>query len=111
MPQEGLASTKLIRHVHGRLCDRLASNRWTHRASTTLAVVHIKEDRLAVLNVGDSRVYQADEAGQWRRLSRDHTLLEGMIDRGEAAPNKEYPSIYDGLEHMLGAAVGDSASA
>jgi PPM family protein phosphatase len=105
MLQEGLASTKLIRHVHGRLCDRLAGNRRTHGASTTLAVVHIWDDRLAVLNVGDSRVYHADASGQWRRLSKDHTLLQGMIDRCEATPDKEYASIYDGLEHMLVADV------
>lgn len=101
MRQDGLVSTKVVRYVHGRLCQRLAGHRRTHGAATTLAVVHMSEDRLAVLNVGDSRVYHADATGHWCRLSKDHTVLQGMMDRGEASAGTEYASIYDALEHVL----------
>ena len=61
-------------------------------------------DRTAtLLNVGDSRAYR------WRgrrleRLSRDQTLAQGMIDRGELTPAQAAAGRLGGiLEHALGA--------
>lgn len=70
-------------------------------AASTLAVAHVRGQHSAILNVGDSRVYQVNREGRWRRLSKDHTALQGMIDRGEALPDAEYPSVYGMLEHVL----------
>lgn len=70
-------------------------------AASTLAVAHVRGQHSAILNVGDSRVYQVNREGQWRRLSKDHTVLQGMIDRGEASPDAEYASVYGLLEHVL----------
>ena len=32
---------------------------------------------------------------------KDHTVLQGMIDRGHASPDAEYASVYGMLEHVL----------
>ena len=99
--QEGFVANRHVRRVQERLSDRLAGHTTTHGAASTLAVAHIRGQNSAILNVGDSRVYQMNQEGRWRRLSKDHTVLQGMIDRGEASPDAEYASIYGMLEHVL----------
>ena len=82
--QEGFVANRHVRRVQERLSDRLADHLKTYGAATTIAIAHVRGHRAAVLNVGDSRGYHADREGRWRRLSKDHTVLQGMIDRGEA---------------------------
>jgi serine/threonine protein phosphatase PrpC len=99
--QEGFVSARHLRHIQTRLADQLADNPKTYGAATTIAVAHIRSNRAVVLNVGDSRVYHADREGHWQRLSKDHTVLQGLIDRGEASPDQEYASLYNAVEHVL----------
>ena len=99
--QEGFVANRHVRRVQERLSDRLADHPQTYGAASTLALAHVRGQRAAILNVGDSRVYHADREGRWRRLSKDHTVLQGMIDRGEASPDKEYASLYMALAHVL----------
>lgn len=40
-----------------------------------------------VVNVGDSRTYLSDETGL-KRLSKDHSYVQYLIDRGELSPKK-----------------------
>jgi protein phosphatase len=50
---------------------------------TTLTAVALSNDgRYLVANVGDSRTYLHRD-GQLRRLTRDHSLVQMLIDRGE----------------------------
>jgi len=99
--QEGFVANRHLRHVQMRLADRLADRPQTCGAATTLAVAHVRGLQAAALNVGDSRVYRADRRGGWRRLSKDHTVLQDLIDRGEASPDTEYASVYHALAHAL----------
>ncbi|HHW77559.1 MAG TPA: serine/threonine-protein phosphatase [Xanthomonadaceae bacterium] len=99
--QEGFVANRHVRQVQTQLSDKLADNPETRGAASTLAVAHVRGHRAAILNVGDSRVYRANREGRWRRLSTDHTVLQGMIDRGEASPDTEYASLYGALAHVL----------
>jgi serine/threonine protein phosphatase PrpC len=99
--QDGFVANRHVRRVQERLSNRLANHPPTYGAASTLAVAHVRGQRAAILNVGDSRVYHADREGRWWRLSKDHTVLQGMIDRGEASPDKEYASLYMALAHVL----------
>jgi serine/threonine protein phosphatase PrpC len=91
---------RLVRRVHGYLCDALAKGR-TFGSSTTLAAAMIQQDQCRVLSVGDSRVYRIAADGAWQQLSRDHTLINAMIERGEAAEGTEYASFYNMLDACL----------
>lgn len=91
---------RLIRRVHGHLCDGLARGR-TFGSATTLAAAQFRGDCCTVLNVGDSRVYRIAADGTWQQLSHDHTLINAMIARGEADPGKEYASFYYSLDSCL----------
>lgn len=99
--QDGFVANRHVRRAQARLAERLGGHRKTYGAASTLAVAHVRGQHSAILNVGDSRVYQVNQERRWRRLSKDHTVLQGMIDRGEASPDAEYASVYGMLEHVL----------
>jgi serine/threonine protein phosphatase PrpC len=104
LAQTGGASEPLtarrVRHVHGLLCDRYARGR-TWGSSTTLVAARCVDDVCEIVNVGDSRAYRITASGDWIQLSRDHTILNDMIARGEAESGREYASMYQGLAHCL----------
>ena len=58
---------------------------------TTLTAVAVldgaDQTRLAVVNVGDSRAYLFRE-GQLSQLTRDHSVVQGLIDAGEVPPEQ-----------------------
>ncbi|HYB88015.1 MAG TPA: protein phosphatase 2C domain-containing protein [Streptosporangiaceae bacterium] len=58
---------------------------------TTLTAVAVldgpEQTRLAVVNVGDSRAYLFRE-GQLSQLTRDHSVVQGLIDAGELPPEQ-----------------------
>jgi protein phosphatase len=59
--------------------------------ATTLVGVCIVGSTVTIFNVGDSRAYllTSDESGpQARLLSRDHSMLNDMIDNGEITPEQ-----------------------
>ena len=97
----------LVRRIHGRLCDRLAFGE-TIGSATTLAAVQIQGEQCSVMNVGDSRVYRLSSQGEWQQLSRDHTVLSGMIARGEAEEGEEYANVYNTLDSCLAADSEDA---
>lgn len=49
---------------------------------TTLTAVRVDDDDLAVAHVGDSRLYRVRH-GELERLTRDHTLVQALIDQGK----------------------------
>ncbi len=59
---------------------------------TTLVAVLIRGREITVVNVGDSRAYKVDKNGI-RLLTKDHSLVQMMVDRGELAPEmaRSYP--------------------
>ncbi len=94
--QDGWIGPRLIRqHVQTHLCRRLAHDRRTHGAATTLALLQWRDARFSVVNVGDSRVYRIGAAGVWQQLSKDHTYRQSMIERGEIDPDQSVGQLYN----------------
>ena len=54
---------------------------------TTLVAVLIQEQQVTVINVGDSRAYLVSRSGI-RCLTKDHSLVQMMVDRGELTPER-----------------------
>ena len=52
---------------------------------TTMVAVLIVKQVAYLLNIGDSRAYHIDEAGI-TRLTRDHSVVEDLVERGELTP-------------------------
>ena len=59
---------------------------------TTLVAAVITTSLAVLINVGDSRAYGIDSQGI-RQLTKDHSLVQMMVDRGELTPEmaKSYP--------------------
>ena len=73
---------------------------------TTLAAVLIKGTSVYVVNVGDSRVYAVNSDGI-QQLTRDHSLVQMMVERGELAPERarNYPG-----KNLITRAIGTEAA-
>ena len=52
---------------------------------TTLVAALVQGKTATVVNVGDSRAYKIDRSGI-RQVTRDHSLVQMMVDRGELTP-------------------------
>lgn len=69
---------------------------------TTLVAALIKGRYVTVANVGDSRAYCIDEEGI-HQITRDHSLVQMMVDRGELTP--EMARTYPG-KNLITRAIG-----
>jgi len=64
------------------IADVVAGNRELTGMGTTLTAVALKDDRLAMAHVGDSRAYLLRD-GQLQQISKDHTYVQTLVDSGE----------------------------
>ena len=69
---------------------------------TTLVAVLIQGKTATVVNVGDSRAYRIDRMGI-RQVTKDHSLVQLMVDRGELTP--EVARTYPG-KNLITRAIG-----
>ncbi|ADC88825.1 protein serine/threonine phosphatase [Thermocrinis albus DSM 14484] len=53
---------------------------------TALAGFLVREEDVLVFNVGDCRVYGYSKG--WVRLTKDHTVVEDLIDKGQLTPQE-----------------------
>ncbi len=93
-------NVRLIRRLHDKLCNSYASGR-TFGCATTLAAAELSNNRCVILNVGDSRVYRICSAGVWQQLSHDHTIINAMIESGEAEAGRDYGLFLHSLDSCL----------
>lgn len=75
------------------------------RMGSTAAALYMCEDRFACIWAGDSRIYLLRD-GALHRLTRDHTQVEEMVERGLLTPEEaaRHP-----MSHVLSRAVGVQA--
>ena len=73
---------------------------------TTLTAALIHNGTATIVNVGDSRVYGINRSGI-QQLTKDHSLVQLMVDRGELTPEvaKSYPG-----KNLITRAVGTEPS-
>ena len=73
---------------------------------TTLCAVLVEDGCATAVNVGDSRLYSVNAEGI-RQVTKDHSLVQMMIDRGEltAEQGKAYPG-----KNVITRAVGTEAA-
>ena len=52
-------------------------------SGTTLSGFHLSGDMYHLINIGDSRVYIFDSQDRIRRLTRDHSIVQQLLDTGK----------------------------
>jgi len=64
------------------IADVVSGNRELTGMGTTLTAIAMREDRIAMAHVGDSRAYLMRD-GELVQISRDHTYVQSLVDSGE----------------------------
>ena len=69
---------------------------------TTLVAALIRKNQVSIVNVGDSRCY-AISSGSIRQVTKDHSVVQMMVDRGDLTPEtaKTFPG-----KNLITRAVG-----
>ena len=89
-----------IREANGLILRQAQSRR--KRMGSTIVTLIVQDRHYAVLWVGDSRAYLLRD-GQLAQLSRDHSQVQEMVDRGVMRPED---AIGHPMGHILSRAVG-----
>lgn len=85
---ESMARTVLLQSLeeaHEALCHRAGSEPELSSMSTTIVALLLIKSVAYVLNVGDSRAYILS-SGTLTRLTKDHTYVQDLIDKGILSP-------------------------
>jgi serine/threonine protein phosphatase PrpC len=85
LPDDGAPEQRLearAREANQRIHEVSLENRALNGMGTTLTAAYLDGDELALAHVGDSRAYLLRD-GELARLTRDHTLVEELVRRGE----------------------------
>ena len=69
------------------IADVVAGNRDLAGMGTTMTVVALREDRIAMAHVGDSRAYVYRDA-ELQQMTKDHTFVQTLVDSGEITPEE-----------------------
>jgi protein phosphatase len=64
------------------IADVVAGNRDLAGMGTTMTAVALREDRIAMAHVGDSRAYVYRD-NELQQMTKDHTFVQGLVDSGE----------------------------
>lgn len=70
---------------------------------TTLVLAVVSGGTLHICHVGDSRIYLIEEDGKTTQLTRDHSMVQMLVERGELSPDEaeRHPQ-----KHYITRAVG-----
>jgi serine/threonine protein phosphatase PrpC len=101
-PQKRLLTA--LKDAHLRIQQRAKQDPHLSSMGTTCTALALIEARLYFVHVGDSRLYLLRE-GKLRILSRDHTLIARMLEKGLIRPDQaqDHPQ-----KHVLTSALGVS---
>jgi len=69
------------------IADVVAGNRDLAGMGTTMTVVALRDDRIAMAHVGDSRAYVYRDS-ELQQMTKDHTFVQTLVDSGEITPEE-----------------------
>jgi len=78
---ESMAIEKAIKEANQKIYQAAQSNSKYEGMGTTIVVLLFYDNRLTIAHVGDSRLYRMRDR-LLEQMTRDHTLLQELVDRG-----------------------------
>ena len=93
---------RAIQDANAAILSQTADQNARSRMGTTIVVASVHGDRLYFAHIGDSRLYLL-RGELFTQLTRDHSLVQTMVDRGEITP--EEAAIHP-LRHQITKVVG-----
>lgn len=97
-----------IAGANALIFDKAQEDEELRRMGTTMILAAILGDTLYVSSVGDSRVYLTGPGDEEQQLTKDHTVVQMMVDNGEIT--KEDAAIHP-KRHYITRVVGVSPDA
>lgn len=92
-------------YIQNQFSLAFSSDHQSMGASTTLALIHHTQSNfLSIKHLGNSRAYLyslAQKFPRWFCLTRDHTHLEELREKGELKSGQNYASIYNILTEFF----------
>ena len=93
---ESMAIERAIKQANSVIFNAAQNNAQYEGMGTTVVVVLFYDNRLTVAHVGDSRLYRMRN-GRMEQMTRDHTLLQELVDRGFYTPEEAQKSMNKNL--------------
>mgnify|MGYP000560816699 CR=1 FL=1 len=81
------ASAYAVAMANRAVAERAEAEAALANMGTTLVAAVAYENGVVITNVGDSRAYLAGAQGL-RQISRDHSLVEDMVEKGDLTPGQ-----------------------
>jgi PPM family protein phosphatase len=95
-----------VRYANERLVRAIDEDRARMGMATTLTGLRLDGTSIIALHIGDSRAYSLHD-GQWRRLTRDDSLVQQLVDAGAISEDeaKRHPARSVVLQALNGGPV------
>ncbi len=92
LPDEQAAAllSRAVRQADEAIMLRMAESPETMGMGTTIVVAWITDEKACVAWCGDSRCYQYDRQQGLRALTKDHSYVQELIDRGEITESEAF---------------------
>lgn len=81
---------EMVHNVNRTIFELGTSNKGRSQPGSTLVAALRLGRRLFVINVGDSRAYLWSEKRGLTRVSKDHSYVQTLVDRGELTPEETF---------------------
>ena len=78
----------VVKRTNTSVYELSRSNDAFEGMGTTLEICVVSEGTAYIAHIGDSRVYKITSDGNIKRLTKDHSLVEYMIDAGTITPEE-----------------------
>ena len=94
-------SRNTIPYLQDKLSEQLADSYFG--SATTLVAAEIDQinQKAKIVSVGDSRAYIIDEAGKWRQITKDHSILSELLELSPHQKEEDFATIYGGVSSCL----------
>jgi len=93
---ESVAVHEAVTLANKNVHDSSEANAQYRGMGTTVVVVMFYDNRFTVAHVGDSRLYRLRD-GELEQITRDHSLMQELIDRGFYTPEQARNSLNKNL--------------
>ena len=80
--------SELVRRTNTEIYNLSRKDDRYEGMGTTLEICIISENTAYIAHIGDSRVYRITSSGDISRITKDHSLVEYMIDAGTISPEE-----------------------
>ena len=94
---------ELVTNVHSSLSDMGECYSELEGMGATLSLCWVRSDRLYFAHVGDSRIYHLSKTGSFNQLSKDHTHIAWLKEKGEIS---DYEARNDPRRNILHQVIG-----